>query len=117
MRAENDETCGGGPANGGVTDPNLVYAMARDATSQVAPGDVGDTLLVDEVNGAHARLIWGATTGAAEYRVYRAASPNATFDLQASDSVTLYDDPDVLGDGQDWYYLVVAADACGNEGP
>ena len=26
-------------------------------------------------------------------------------------------DPDVLGDGQDWYYLVSAVDACGNEGP
>ena len=117
VRAENDETCGGGPANGGVTDANLVFVMARNDTSQAAPGDVGDTLFVDEVNGAHARLTWSAATGAAGYRVYRAASPDLTFDLHASDSVTLYDDPDVLVDGQDWYYLVVAEDACGNEGP
>jgi hypothetical protein len=117
VRAENDETCGGGPANGGVTESNLVYAVERDATSQAAPGDVGDTLRVDEVNGAHARLTWAATAGATEYRIYRAAVPDATFDLHANDPATFYEDRDVLGDGQDWYYLVVAADACGNEGP
>ena len=31
--------------------------------------------------------------------------------------VLLYEDADVYGDGQSWYYLVNAVDACGNEGP
>ena len=44
VRAENDETCGGGPNNGGLIEGNLVYAEAIDVTGQPPPGDVGDTL-------------------------------------------------------------------------
>jgi hypothetical protein len=117
VRAENDETCSGGPNNGGVTDVNLVYGVARDDTAQTPPGDVGNTLLLDGVNRAHARLTWSPTAGAAVYRVYRSAAPDGTFGLEATVAPEVYDDPDVFTDGMDWYYLVRAADACGNEGP
>jgi hypothetical protein len=117
VRAENDETCSGGPANGGVTDANLVYADGRDDTAQAAPGDVGDTLEVNGVNRAHARLSWSSAPGAAVYRVYRAAAPDGAFGVEAEVAGEAFEDPDVFTDGLDWYYLIRAADACGNEGP
>jgi hypothetical protein len=117
VRAENDETCGGGPNNGGMMDSNVVYGIVRNDTSQSAPGDVGDTLFVEDVGGAHARVSWSAATGAAAYRVYRAATPDGGFGLEVETAELLHDDPNVLGDGQDWHYLVSAVDACGNEGP
>jgi hypothetical protein len=117
VRTENDETCSGGPANGGVMDANLVYGAARDDTSQATPGDVGETLRVDGVNSAHARLTWSTATGAAVYHVYRSATPDGTFGLEAVVETELFDDPDVFADPLDWYYTVRAADACGNEGP
>ena len=117
VRAENDETCSGGPANGGVMDANLVYADGRDDTAQAAPGDVGDTLYVNGVNRAHARLSWSPAPGAAVYRVYRAATPDGAFGLEAEVAGETFEDPDVFADGLDGYYVVRAADACGNEGP
>ena len=117
VRAENDETCGSGPNNGGLTDSNLVYGAGRNDTSQSPPGDVGNTLFVEGVGGAHARVSWIAAPGAAAYRVNRSSTPNGGFVLEAETPELSYDDPDVLGDGQDWYYLVNAVDACGNEGP
>jgi len=117
VRAENDETCGGGPNNGGLIDSNLVYGIGRNDTSQSAPEDVGDTLFVEVAGGAHARISWSATPGAAAYRVYRSSTPSGGFGLEVETVDLFHDDPNVLGDGQDWYYLVNAVDACGNEGP
>jgi hypothetical protein len=117
VRAENDETCSGGPANGGVMDANLVYADGRDDTAQTPPGDVGNTLVVNGIDGAHARLTWSPAPGAAVYRVYRASTPDGTFALEGEVEGETFEDLDVLADGLDWYYLVRAADACGNEGP
>jgi hypothetical protein len=117
VRAENDETCGNGPNNSGLTDSNLVYGIARNDTSQSAPGDVGDTLRVEGVGGAHARVSWATTGGAATYRLYRSSTPSGGFVLETETADLSYDDADVIGDGQDWYYLVNAVDACGNEGP
>jgi len=117
VRAENNETCGTGPSNGGLTDSNLVYGAGRNDTSQSPPGDVGNTLRVEGVGGAHAQVSWIATPGAAAYRVYRSSTPNGGFVLEAETPDLSHDDPDVLGDGLDWYYLVNAVDACGNEGP
>jgi hypothetical protein len=117
VRAENDETCDNGPANGGVTDDNLVYGTAVNATSQTAPEDVGATLYADPVNRAHARLSWSATAGAASYRVYRADHAAAAFQLVGETTTLVYEDAEVLGDGLDGYYEVRASDACGNEGP
>ncbi len=115
--AENDEMCSTGPANGGVVDGNAVYAVGKDATGQVAPGDVGPTLAVDELNDAHARLTWASTAGAVAYRVYRSGQPDQNFVEHDGESGTLFDDLDVFVDGQTWYYLVRGVDACGNEGP
>jgi hypothetical protein len=116
VRAENDETCGSGPNNNGLVDPNTVYLAARNDTSQSAPGDVGDSLRL-EPWGGDARLDWSATPGAAAYRVYRSATPEAGFAIQAEPLEPTWDDPGVMGDGQTWFYLIHAIDACGNEGP
>jgi subtilisin family serine protease len=114
-RAENNETCSDGPANGGVTDGNLVYVAAIDATSQAAPGEVGDALRLDPVNQAHVRLQWGAAPDAARYHVYRSSSPDGGFARIAEPVDPLHEDPGAFADGTSWYYLVLSADACGNE--
>jgi len=116
VRAENDENCGSGPNNNGLTDANLNYRSAENATSQAPPGDVGDTLRLDPVNYAHARLSWSALPTAATYRIYRSATPDTLFDLEAEGGGTLFEDADVFADGLNWYYLIKAVDACGNEG-
>jgi hypothetical protein len=115
VRAENDETCGTGPSNGGLMDANSVEIMATDATSQMAPGNVGETLWVDPVNKVHARLTWAAATHAADYRVYRSSMADSGFAVVAQPVEPIYEDAGVLGDGESWFYLITAADACGNE--
>ena len=117
VRAENDETCDTGPNNGGVVDGNLVYASARDDTSQPAPGDVGDSLRVDNVNDAHPRLSWADTVNAAKYHIYRGDSAQGPFNQIGEPSETFFEDQDELGNAIDRYYFVRAADTCGNEGP
>jgi hypothetical protein len=117
VRAENDETCDNGPANGGVADDNLLYGAGINATSQAAPGEVGATLYADPVNRAHVRLSWSATAGAASYRVYRADQAGAAFQLVAETTGLIYEDAEALGSGIDRFYEVRATDACGNEGP
>ena len=117
VRAENDETCAGGPQNGGLTDTNSIYIAARDDTAQAAPGDVGATLFVDPVAAAHARLTWSTASGAATYAIRRSGQPDANFAPGGQTASTQFDDLDVLPDGQTWYYLVQAVDACGNPGP
>ena len=115
VRAENNETCSDGPANGGVTDGNLVYVSATDATSQAPPGEVGATLILDPVNQAHVRLEWEVAPAAARYHVYRSTSPDGGFARIAEPVDPLHEDSGALDDGQSRYYLVLAADACGNE--
>ena len=101
VRAENDETCDSGPANGGVTDDNTVYGAGTNATSQAPPGEVGATLYVDPVNRAHVRLSWSATAGATTYRVYRADHAGAAFQLVGETTALVYEDAGVFGDGLD----------------
>ncbi len=115
--AENDENCSDGPANGGVLDGNTVYLTGRDDTVRAVRPDEVTPLVVDTVNGAHARLTWPATLGAEAYRVYRSGQPDVNFTLQSETSGELFDDLDVLVDGQLWFYRVVGVDACGGEGP
>ncbi len=117
VRAENDETCSSGPNNGGVLDPNLVRVTARDATSQVLPGGLGGSLAAGGVNDAHVRLTWAAVPGAADYHVYRATSPQGPFTRVAETAATFWEDRDQFDDPLSRYYVVRAADACGNEGP
>jgi hypothetical protein len=117
VRAENDETCAYGPNNGGLLDGNLVYASAANETEQPPPGEVGATLLVEGVEGTDVRLTWSTALDAARYHVYRSVAPDSGFGQIGQPTLTLFDDEGAYGDPEDWHYLVVAADACGNEGP
>lgn len=117
VRAENDESCGQGPNNGGLVDGNLVRVAVRDDTFQPPPGDVGGSLRASPVNDAHVRLTWQSTGTAASYRVYRAGSPQGPFTRIAETGGLLHDDLNQMGNTTDWYYRVKAVDSCGNEGP
>jgi hypothetical protein len=117
VRAENAETCSTGPANGGVTDANLVRRSARDETSQPAPGTVGATLAASAINDAHVRLSWTASPTAATYRILRAQAPQGPFTQVAEVAGTSWEDKDQLGDSANRFYQVKTADACGNAEP
>ena len=117
VRAENDETCSAGPANGGVTDGNLVRVSGRDDTSQAVPGDLGATLVVTDVNDAHVRLAWTAVAGATSFHVYRSQFAAGPFTKIGSTAASFYEDRDQLANSTSWYYLVRGANACGIEGP
>jgi hypothetical protein len=112
VRAENDETCGGGPANGGVVDSNLVRVSGRDATSQPNPGDVAGTLRLDPVNAAQLRLSWAAQPGAGKYVIYRADAPAGPFLKRAETTSTFWDDRDELGNANPRFYRVESVTIC-----
>jgi hypothetical protein len=117
VRAENDESCGQGPENGGLLDDNPIVGSASDQTAQALPEEVGQ-LTVGLVGDAHVRLEWSMTTGAASYRVYRGPDPQpGSFDALAETGTEFHED---LGEGASpdtWFYLVRGLDLCGNEGP
>jgi hypothetical protein len=117
VRAENSEGCSTGPNNGGVTESNTVRVSAVDTISQPGATSVGDTVRVIPVNDAHVRLSWAAVPGAANYRVFRALSPQGPFNQIGQTPGLYYEDPNQLGNETTWYYDVRAVDACGNEGP
>ncbi len=117
VRAENDESCASGPGNGGLTDGNVRYVLARDETSQPAPGEVPGDLEARNAGNAHVQLIWSAAPQAAAYHVYRAAAPRGPFGLIGSTEGTFFEDAGAGGATQHGYYVVRAADACGNEEP
>jgi hypothetical protein len=96
-------------------DVNLVYATANNDTGQPPPGAVGNTLRVARVNRSHTRLTWSPAPAAAVHHVYRSSSPVGGFSAIASTVDALFEDPGAMTDGQDWYYLVRSADACGIE--
>jgi hypothetical protein len=116
VRAENDEACGGGPANGGATDTNSVYVPVTQYTGQSTPGVV--TLGAMLVNHAHVRLSWAVPPATASFRVYRSNVPQAAgFAPQTDTAQPAWED---LGQGSDTtsrYYLVRGVNACGTEGP
>ncbi|MBP7149389.1 MAG: fibronectin type III domain-containing protein [Acidobacteria bacterium] len=118
VRAENDETCAGGPANGGLLDANEVRLSARDETSQPPAPGLGATLRLAVVDGAHVRLTWDGVPGAVLYAVYRAENPRmegAT--RRASVVAPPYDDLGETAFDDARFYLVRAANACGDESP
>jgi hypothetical protein len=117
VRAENNETCSTGPKNGGVVDANAVYRSAQDQTSQAAPGPVGGTLAVAGINLDQVRLTWNAAANSVSYHVYRSSAAQGPFTQVANVTGTLYEDRDAFQAPNPWYYVVKAADACGNEGP
>ena len=114
--AENDETCGSGPANGGLVDPNRRSVAVTETTSRPVPGEVtGVSAML--VNHAHVRLSWPAVEGAASYRVLRSAEPVSGWTPAGETSSTAWEDLDQGGSASTWYYRVLASNACGEAGP
>ncbi|UCF67275.1 MAG: S8 family serine peptidase [Acidobacteriota bacterium] len=117
VRAETDETCSTGPNNGGLTDDNSVYVPVTDTNDQPIPGAVTD-LAVSLVNRAHVRLSWSAPADAAEYHAYRSEEPQPeSFQLLGDTKTTQFDDEASGANEVSYFYLVNAANACGQEGP
>jgi hypothetical protein len=117
VRAENDETCSTGPANGGVLDANLEYVPVSETTSQPIPSEVS-TVRGDLVAKTHVRVAWDAVPSAVAYRVYRSPGPQpGFFGLLAETASTVFED---IGEGTNantYYYKVRPVNACGVEGP
>ncbi len=117
VQAESDETCGGGPANGGAVDGNTRRVVVTETSSRPVPGEVAG-LDVDLSIYAHVRLHWDAATDATRYRVFRAPSPQAgDFTLLGESDTTSYEDLNQGGSAETWFYLVRGANPCGDEGP
>ncbi len=117
VRAENDEACGGGPANGGVVDANTAYRSITPAGSQAAPGGV-TALKLQPRAGADLRLDWNAASSASSYNVLRSFSfTPGTFGTTQSTAATIATLPGDGGDGTTWFYLVRGVNACSQEGP
>ncbi len=117
VRAENDESCSGGPANGGVTDGNAVYTQVDQTTSRPLPSAV-TPLSAALANHAHVRLAWPAAAGATGYRVYRSLTPQAGgFALLATTTGLVHEDLDQQQDPATRFYLVRGVNPCGQEGP
>jgi hypothetical protein len=116
VRAENDESCGSGPHNGGMVDGNEVYARVTETTSQPDPGAVRD-LMVEVLGRAHVRLSWPAAAHAHSYRIYRSTTPEPDgFREIAETTAPDYEDLDSGADKETYFYDVRALNACGSEG-
>ncbi len=117
VRAENDETCGTGPANGGMVDGNASYVRADETTSRPLPAQVAG-LRVKMVNRAHLKLDWEAASGATAYRIYRSDTPQpGTFVRLAETASLSWQDLNEGGSAASHYYLVRGVNPCGQEGP
>jgi hypothetical protein len=116
VRAENDETCGAGPANGGLVDGNAVAVAATETSSRPLPQEIGraDVALV---GGAHVRLEWSPADGAERYRVVRSPAPDSGFVTLAETAASVYEDLSQGANSNTWFYLVRGVNACGEAGP
>ncbi len=118
VRAENNETCSSGPANGGVTDGNTTYVTLMDSTSESVPESIGTSLFLDKINSAHLRLTWDPVLNAVTYRIYRGDIPQMTGAVMIGETSELFfDDVGELAKSDSRYYRVKAVNACGQEGP
>ncbi len=115
VRAEDDEMCGSGANNNGLTDSNTVHVSVTETTSQLIPGEVM-TLRAKMINFAHLRLSWEAMTDAAYYRIYRSTAPDGEFILLGQSTDLYYDDHNQGGNANNYYYKVTGVNACGQEG-
>jgi hypothetical protein len=116
VRAETDETCGSGP-NGGVLDDNLVRVRVSETTDQPVPDEV-EAVDVELLNDAHVRVSWQPVSGATAYRVYRATQPDGSDRGLLGETTELYlDDVGAGANKVNYFYDVVAINACEVEGP
>lgn len=117
VRAENDETCSTGPANGGVEDDNLIYQVVSTTSSQAVPPEV-TRLLVEMPIGDDLRFTWDEVAGDPSYSLTRSSAPQpGGFTERANTTSTRVNDTGAATDGSTWFYLVSATNACGQEGP
>ena len=118
VRAENDESCSAGPANGGLTDDNMIKVSVTDRSSSPTPGTVTglDVRLIGA--GAHLRLTWNAAPDAASYQVLRSLTPvPEDFAELASTDELRHDDTGAGADRETYFYLIRPIGACGQQGP
>ncbi|MBP7147319.1 MAG: fibronectin type III domain-containing protein [Acidobacteria bacterium] len=115
VRAENNESCGSGPNNGGLTDSNTVYRSVTMASSQPLPPAVNGLGIQPPIED-DLRLTW-APTSASLYDVYRSASPASGFSSVVQSPLPSAFDDGAAADGDSWYYLVRGSNLCGQEGP
>jgi hypothetical protein len=112
VRAENAETCGGGPS-GGVEDQNLVRVSGTETVDRPAPGLVDGSLRADPVNHAHVRLGWAAVPHAVRYRVQRGQRADMTDAVLLGETAgTTFEDAGALTDLKTYFYRVTALGAC-----
>jgi hypothetical protein len=117
VRAENDESCGTGPNNSGVTDGNTVYVSVSNSSSHGIPPEV-EGMRGDLVNRAHVRFSWPAVADATMYRVYRSSTPEPDGFIELGETDELYfEDAGEGGTLNSYYYLVKGVNACNQEGP
>ncbi|MEW2400900.1 PA14 domain-containing protein [Streptomyces sp. NPDC046862] len=95
-----------GNESGGTADQSVTTA---DRTAPAAPTGPATA---SETDGL--RISWTASTDAASYRVYRAASANGSYTRVGSTDKLTYLDTSAA-EGTTYYYRVTALDAAGNE--
>ncbi|RMG45520.1 MAG: hypothetical protein D6718_07215 [Acidobacteria bacterium] len=118
VRAENDETCGSGPANGGLVDGNLVRRSGVETSSRPPADSPGDSLRAGRWGHAHVRLTWNAASGASFYRVLRGARPDLSDGIVIGEPAEpRFDDEGALTDARAYFYRVVSVNPCGAETP
>lgn len=117
VRAENNETCSTGPANGGVVDDNASYVGTDNSSSQPVPGEASG-LMLTVVNEAHVRLSWIAAPQATLHRVYRSMIPQLSgFAARSDVTATRFDDAGAASSAHNYFYLVKGVNSCEQEGP
>jgi Zn-dependent M28 family amino/carboxypeptidase len=115
--AENDESCGGGPSNGGLTDSNGRYVAVFESTATPDPAEV-EAVTLRLTNYAHLTIDWQPSAVAASYRIWRSESPQPGGFTQIEETAEpAFEDLFQGSDPASYYYLVTAINGCGVEGP
>ncbi len=118
VRAENDESCGAGPANAGAMDTNLVRVEGLETVTRPAAGSPGTGLRVVNVGKAHVRLEWAPSIDTAFTRVYRADNPQMSGASAIGETPELiYEDEGAAATPGIYFYRIVSVNPCGQETP
>ena len=118
LRAENDETCADGPANGGVMDDNDTRLSGMETITRPPAASPGATLRLSKINDAHVRLEWLSTAETSFYRLRRSESPEMVDPIViAETSEVSFDDASALTNAKAYFYRLVSVNPCGQETP